>query len=168
MKSEDVTEFNLVIGNKPKEDINELWEQIELQAKLLLEEAKETYEAAKRRDMTEVLDGHLDTRYVNHYLQDLLEAANVDVRRGWEMVVDNNKAKYTKSPIKAYNAKEQHNKVVTNESERVEVESISFPNGVENPTVFYVLKRADGKVVKFPDHEQVQLHLCVPSKFLES
>src|SRR5699024_4888134 len=97
MKSKHVTEFNLAIGNEPSEDINKLWEQIELQAKLLLEEAKETYEAAKRRDMTEVLDGHLDTRYVDSYLQDLMESVGVAVEQGWDMVVANNKSKYTTS-----------------------------------------------------------------------
>lgn len=161
MKS-SVDKFNHIVGNSPKGydgTPDEVWEQIELQASLVLEEAKEMYEAAKNRDMVEVLDGHLDVRYTNTYMNTLLEACGVDTAQGKEEVVGNNEMKYTTNIYLALENSDEYNaKGIPTEVKESEVEG----------EFYYCVKRAsDGKVMKLSWHVDPDLESCVPDKWKE-
>ncbi len=62
---EKVSKLNLAFGN-PKGDINNPdWDRIRAQAKLVLEEAQEVYDAALDENMQELMDGQGDVTTVN-------------------------------------------------------------------------------------------------------
>ena len=82
-----ITRFNAIMNNRPNLGADhEYWSQIRLQAALILEEAKELYEAAMEEDAVGVLDGFLDVRYTNEYMEDILQAGDVDTKKSWDEV----------------------------------------------------------------------------------
>lgn len=95
MSNTRVTRFNFAVGNEPQ--VDNFFEQVEKQAKYLLSEAQELLDAARERNIVEVLDGHLDVKYVNEYIDDLLQEQGVKVREAWLRVCDNNDTKYSTS-----------------------------------------------------------------------
>lgn len=147
MSDQRIIRFNKIVGNPPvgidgtKEAF---WKQVELQASLVLEEAKEMYEAALNRDLVECADGWADVRYLNEYMETLLSESGVNTQKVKDMVADNNDQKFTASFFKAESGRDYHNLLgVPAYVEQVEVED----------GVYYVIKRkSDGKVLKFPGH----------------
>ena len=78
MRNERVTRFNYIAGNAPATTKDEVLKQIAMQCVFLLEEVKETQEAALNNDILEVVDGIADVKYVAAYLQTLIESLGVD------------------------------------------------------------------------------------------
>lgn len=142
-----VTRFNKIVGNPPvgidgtKE---EFWKQAELQASLVLEEAKEMHKAAQERNLVEYADGWGDVRYLNEYAETLLSEAEVNTLKVKDMIAENNDHKFTASMFKAEAAKEYHDLCGT-PSYVVKVE-------VEDGVYYVVKRKSDNKVLKFPGH----------------
>lgn len=152
---EVVDKFNRVTGNPPvgiDGDVEAFWRQIKSQAEFVLEEAKELLEAIEERDIVECLDGHLDVRYLNEYVETLLEEAGVNTRDGFYRVAANNSSKYTKSYIKARDSQDMY-KEQGIDCYILEVE--------DEGDFYYTVKRSkDGKVMKLRDHTPPDLSIC--------
>lgn len=162
MKNTRVTKFNEAIDNAPKgtysDDKDVIWKQLQLQAKLIKEEADEMYIAAMHKDIAEVLDGHIDTWVTNTYQQDLLEAIGVDVNKAREIILQNNECKYTTSREYAQDSLSVHLENGTD----CHIHSLLTDDG----EMLYTIKRIpDGKVLKMKDHEKVDLTGCIPKEW---
>lgn len=153
-----ITKFNYIVGNEPVglEDREDFWKQIKLQAKLVLEEAQEMFDAANNEDLVEVIDGQADVWYLNEYVEDLLAEAGVHVKVAHGMVCDNNSSKYT-----------------TDLDFALESSIAQASNGVLCSVyqtmyygeVYYVVKRdSDGKVVKLIGHQSPDIRSCIPNE----
>lgn len=157
-----VDKFNYIVGNPPKGyegTEEEVWEQLERQARLVLEEAKEMLEAVELRDMVEVLDGHLDVEYTNSYINTLLEACGVDTVTGKDEVISNNEMKYTTNIGLALHSSDKYNA----RGVHTEVEGEDYQG-----STYYCVKRIkDGKVMKLTWHVDPCLEVCVPEKWKE-
>jgi hypothetical protein len=135
----------------------EYWQQLKNQAKRVYEEAKELLEAVEAEDMQQVLDGFLDVRYTNEYMEDLLVAGEVDTKKSWESVCNNNDQKFTTSYTYAMESKEAL------EAKGVEcyVDQTQYEG-----EIYYVCRRdEDNKVLKLKHHESPDLSLFVPEEF---
>lgn len=161
MGNSRVTKFNIVCGKAPlglyTDDKEEVWKQIKEQALRIYEEAKELLDAVEDEDMEQVLDGHLDTRFTNEYMEDLLSACSIDVGGAWEAVLDNNDSKYTTSMDVADASLVEHLK-----------------NGVDchistelfEGEVYYTIKRSiDNKVLKLVDHVSPDMGKYIPENW---
>ena len=149
----NVTRFNHVVGNPPVgfSSKEEFWNQIKLQAELILEEAQELLDAANARDIVEVIDGSTDVWYLREYMDNLLEAVDVDTMLAEELVCNNNNQKFTTSPEYA-SASAQEYEIGT-----VYVRETNY-NGVK----YYTVNRnSDGKVMKLLDHEKPDLEILI-------
>lgn len=148
-----VTRFNHVVGNPPVgfDDKERFWNQIKLQASLILEEAKELYDAAEDRDIVEVIDGSTDVWYLREYVDNLLQEVGIDVYKAKEMVCDNNDQKFTTSPEYA-SASSQEYEIGTTEVKDSEFENVKY---------YTVRRKTDGKVLKLIDHEKPDLSKLV-------
>lgn len=154
--------FNRIIGNSPvglKYDADAFWTQAQLQAKLILEEAQEQYDAAMERDILEVLDGACDVRYLQDYMDVLLEAVGIDIDCAKDSVCLNNDQKYTVvEDMAKVSQKAQQSSGVD-----CYIDS-SFVGGSK----YYTIKRTeDGKVLKFLRHVAPDMSLYVPKHVRE-
>lgn len=157
MSIKRVTRFNHIVGFQPNMGTErEYWDQIKLQAKLVLEEAQEMYNAALEEDMIEVADGWADVKYLNEYMEDILKAGDVRTDKVFDAVCTNNDSKFTTSYNYALDS----------------VESLK-ENGVEayieesvyEGEIYYTARRSeDGKVLKLKFHERVDLSQFVPEE----
>lgn len=160
--NERITKFNHIAGKAPlgfsreasKEDI---WKQIEDQVERVYEEAKEMRDAVKERNLVEVLDGHLDTWYTNTYIQDLLQATNVDVKGAKVAVMGNNDSKYTTSKEYA----EISARIYLEDDIDVYIDTYDY-DGV---LYFTVIRTSDDKVMKLLDHQRPELEKYVPDEW---
>jgi phosphoribosyl-ATP pyrophosphohydrolase len=161
MSDSRITMFNHIIGNPPEgvDDKALFWAQVKLQAKLVLEEAQEMYDAAQNQDLVEVIDGQADVWYLNEYMQDLLEGAGVDVIGAHDSVCWNNDQKYTRDRALAFESGIKH----------------SF-DGVKSyleevyclGEVYYVVKRdSDNKVLKLKGHQPPNIRKSIPDNTFE-
>lgn len=155
-----VARFNYIVGNPPKGyegGREEVWEQIEFQAELILEEAKELLEAAKSRNMVEVLDGYLDVWFTNSYIKELLEACGVDTLTGKDEVVSSNEMKFTTNFGLALSSQDKY------KSEGVE--TLIFSKEYEGQEFHCVKRESDGKVLRLNWHIEPGLEICVPEEW---
>ena len=85
-----IKKWNKAVGLLPKQvDMAALLKQ----AGLVLEEAKETYDAAIGNDPIEVLDGLCDVFYTLEHLKTLMDMAGYDTHGAMQAVVENNELK---------------------------------------------------------------------------
>lgn len=155
MSNARVTRFNYICSNAPHMGADyEYWKQLKNQAKRVYEEAKELLEAAESEDMLGVLDGFCDVRYTNEYMEDLLIAGDVNTKKAWEDVCNNNDQKFTTSYTYA---KESQEKL---EQEGVEcyIDSVTY----EGTTYYAVKDYAENKVRKLKFHESPNIAQYVP------
>lgn len=153
-----ITKFNHIVGNAPKENPQDVLEQIINQCTYLLEEVLETKEAAKSGDWVEVLDGAADVKYIADYLRDLLESVGVQFDKGFKAVCENNNLKFTTSLELAQKWQE--------EKTAIGIETYISETEYEGVTYFTVRRTANGKVVKFDGFPQVKLKKYVPKELL--
>ncbi len=158
MSNYRVTKFNIITGNAPHLGTDyEYWQQIKNQAKRVYEEAKELLEAAEQENMQDVLDGFLDVRYTNEYMEDLLIAGEVETKKAWEAVCTNNDSKYTTSYTYALESKEV--------LEEAGVECYIDQTQYEGE-IYYVCRRnEDNKVLKLRLHQSPDLSAFLPKDF---
>lgn len=151
---ERISKFNHIIGNSPSTDVDAFWEQVELQASLVLEEAIEQYEAAKNRDLVELVDGDCDVHYLQTYVDELIENINIPLKVAMDMVVVNNDQKYTKHESMAHISKMIH----CDNGVECYVEKVEF----EGDVYFTVKRSSDGKVMKLKDHVSPNIRATIP------
>ncbi len=158
MSNYRVTKFNIITGNAPHLGTDyEYWQQVRNQAKRVYEEAKELLEAAEQEDMQGVLDGFLDVRYTNEYMEDLLVAGEIETKKAWEAVCTNNDSKYTTSYTYALESKEA--------LEQSGVECYIDQTQYEGE-IYYVCRRnEDNKVLKLRLHQSPDLSVFLPKEF---
>lgn len=155
MSNYRVTKFNVISGNAPHMGTDyEYWEQIKNQAERIYEEAKELLAAAQDERMQDVLDGFLDVRYTNEYMEDLLIAGEVETKKGWDAVCDNNDQKYTTSFTYASESKEY--------LENKDVECYIDQTQYEGQIYYVVRRNEDNKVLKLKFHESPDLAQFLP------
>lgn len=150
-----VIAFNTKAGVKDEEPFTmEWWKAIDLQTKLSVEEAEEAYDAAQREDVTEVLDGCIDSLVINFKLAQMLQAAGCDVIGAFEAVCNNNDSKVFSSYYEAVEAKEQ--------LEERDDQEYSIETAICNGMPFYSVRRFDGKIMKRVGFVPVSLDGFVP------
>ena len=150
-----VIAFNTKAGVKDEEPFTmEWWKAIDLQTKLSVEEAEEAYDASQREDITEVLDGCIDSLVINFKLAQMLQAAGCDVIGAFEAVCSNNDSKVFSSYYEAVEAKEQ--------LEERDDQEYSIETAICNGMPFYSVRRFDGKIMKRVGFVPVSLDGFVP------
>lgn len=150
-----VIEFNEKAGVKDEEPFTmQWWKAIELQTKLSVEEATEGYDAAQREDITEVLDGCIDSLVINFKLAQMLQAAGCDVIGAFNAICNNNDSKVFSSYYEAVEAKEQ--------LEERDDQEYSIETAICNGLPYYSVRRFDGKIVKKVGFSAVELDKFVP------
>lgn len=155
-KVKAVSRFNHTCGNAPAEDPKEILKQIVNQSTYLLEEVLETKHAAKDGNWTEVTDGVADILFVAAYLNDLCEAAGVDIKGAFEAVCENNSLKFTTS-------KELAEKWLAEK----EISCYVAETEYDGETYYTVRRTEDGKVTKYKGFETVNLIPFIPKDLLE-
>lgn len=135
----EVKRWNEIMQNSPKPDDDEgTLAKILRQSAFVVEEAKEIQDGALTGDVQEMLDGHLDTRFVNDQIGVYLESLGINLEKAWEEVCRSNNSKFSTDIDMMYRSVAQYEE-----------------NGVQTYVVespikgTYVLKRAvDGKIMK--------------------
>lgn len=152
MSNYRVTRFNHITGNKPVgfDSLEDFWEQLELQANLVLEEAKEFYAAVIERDIIEALDGSTDVWYLNEYADDLFKSVGIDVKQAKNLVSGNNDQKFTENFLFA---------VDSAQTQTFEKQTPSYVSETqyEGTTYYTVLRQSDNKVMKLINHQAPNL-----------
>jgi hypothetical protein len=150
-----VIAFNTKAGVKDEEPFTmEWWKVVDLQTKLSVEEATEAYDAAQREDITEVLDGCIDSLVINFKLAQMLQAAGCDVIGAFEAVCNNNDSKVFSSYYEAVEAKEQ--------LEERDDQEYSIETAICNGMPYYSVRRFDGKIMKKVGFVPVSLDKFIP------
>lgn len=152
-----IISWNVKAGVKDNEFGTLDWERaVELQSSLLVEEAKETVDAISHGDMTELLDGAVDTFFILAKLFDMLEKAGFGVEGGIQQIIDNNQKKIFNSFYEACDAKEKL-------EQRDDVE-YTIETAIYNGLAFYTVRKPSGKVAKPVDFVAVELDDFVPKE----
>lgn len=155
-----VTRFNHIVDNAPSENLHSILLQIARQCNYLLEEVKETKDAAYNGDWVEVLDGVADVKYVASYLEDLIKASGCDFDKAFDAVCDNNDEKFTSSRELAEVWKEQ--------KESIGVPTYIATSEYEGELYYTVRRISDMKVVKYDDFPKVDLLPFIPKELIEN
>lgn len=137
--TQEVRNWNEIMQNAPVDDDDEgTLAKILRQSAFVVEEAKEIQDGAKALDVQEMLDGHLDTRFVNDQIGVYLESLGIDLTKAWEEVCRSNNSKFSTDLDMMYKSKDHFM------TAGVDVEVVESP--IEGT---YVLKRvSDGKIMK--------------------
>lgn len=152
-----IIDWNTKAGVKDHEFSTLDWERaVQLQSKLLVEEALETVDGIEHGSMKELLDGAVDTFVILSKLFDMLEKAGFDVEGGIQQILDNNQNKIFNSFYEACEAKEKL-------EERDDVEYY-IETSVLNNLSFYTVRRPDGKISKPVGFVAVELDKFIPKE----
>lgn len=150
-----VVDWNTKAGVKDHEyDTLDWHKAIELQTKLLVEEATETMEAAQYGDEKELLDGTADVFVIFAKLADMLEKAGFDVHGAIDEVMGNNDLKVFDS---FYLACEEKEKLEARDDVEYTIETSGLGGDY-----FYTIRRYDNKIMKAINHPKVNLEKFLP------
>lgn len=156
MYSNEVAVWNSVMDNHPRltDTPADILRKIERQSAFVVEEAKEIQDGARKKDVQEILDGYLDTRFVNDQIGVYLEALGVDLEGAWAEVVRSNNSKFSTD---LEMMKESAIKVSQKQG---------FTHVAESPvTGVYILKRdCDGKIMKPLCFKEPNLRPFIPKE----
>lgn len=159
MSKSEVKKFNYGINNTPAMgDQYEVWKQLKLQAKLILEEAEELVQACEEENMTETLDAYCDVEYLNTWLEHLLYSFGCDTKKALASVCENNTSKITTSYTYALMSKE----ILEEKGTKCYIDQTVY----EGETLYCVKRTEDGKVMKLADHKRPTLEQYVSKEFL--
>ncbi|MNQ04601.1 Phosphoribosyl-ATP pyrophosphohydrolase [compost metagenome] len=159
MSKKEVQRFNYGINNSPSMgDHYEVWKQLRLQAKLILEEAQELVDATTNEDMIETLDAYCDIQYLNTWLEHLLYAFGCNTDKAFAEVCFNNSSKITTSYTYAQTSKEHLEHLY--EGQYYIDETV-----YEGETLYCVKRAEDGKVMKLKSHCKPNLQQYVLEEF---
>lgn len=152
-----IVDWNTKAGVKDHEFSTLDWDSaVDLQTKLLIEEAQETVDGIKYGNMLELLDGAVDTFVILSKLFDMLEKAGFDVEGGIQQIIDNNQNKIFNSFYEACEAKE---KLEERDDKEYYIET-----SVLNNLSFYTVRREDGKIAKPVGFVAVELDKFIPKE----
>lgn len=159
MSVKDVIRFNYAMGNQPSMATHyEVFKQIKTSAALIMEECQELFDAANEEDMQEILDGCMDIKFLNTYLEHLLEAYGCKTKQAYAMVCDNNSGKITTSYTYAQTSKEY---LESREDGEFYIDETLF----EGERLYTVKRSSDNKVMKLKSHQRPELDTCIPEEF---
>lgn len=158
MSNYRVTKFNHISGNSPHMGTDfEYWRQIKEQAARVLEEAQELYDSAQAECMLGVVDGFADVRYTNEYMEDLLVAGEIETKKAWEAVCNNNDQKFTTSYTYVSESKE----VLEDQGVECYIAQTQYEG-----EIYYVCRRnEDNKILKLKHHQSPDLSAFIPKEF---
>lgn len=152
--SPEVKRWNEVMANAPlpTDTAEQIIAKIKRQSAFVIEEANEIAEGAAKGDVQEILDGYLDTKFVNDQIGVYLEALGIDLQAAWDEVVRSNNTKFSTELLAMYNSAN----LLSKGDVKVRV--------VESPVSgTFVLKRDfDGKIMKPTMFEEPQLRRFIP------
>ena len=150
---QDTYTFNTIAGTDLAVHYEAFWQQFAV----LLEEVREIEDALYYSDLTEVVDGVIDTLVVALGLWQKLENKGVDMNKAAELIAANNLSKYpslTKSEVIAAT-------IEMYKAKNIEVEVTS-----NIPYHCYVFRnKHTGKILKPYGFESVDISSCLPEEF---
>lgn len=159
MSKAEVKKFNYGINNQPSMGNEyEVWRQLKLQAKLLLEEVEELVEATEQEDMLETLDAYCDIEYLNTWLEHLLYSFGCETKQAFTEVCRNNSSKITNSITYAQTSKEY---LESREEGEFYIDQTTY----EGELLYCVKRASDGKVMKLKSHVRPELEKYVGKEF---
>jgi hypothetical protein len=143
--TEEVRRWNEVMLNAPGATDQATIGKIGRQALFVIEEAKEIRDGFDNMDVQEMLDGHLDTRFVNDQIGVYLEALGIDLEVAWKEVCASNNSKFsTDLDMMLVSAKRLSDEV----GDEVVVQLAPYAEG--QPTTYILKRLINGKIMK-PD-----------------
>lgn len=151
----EVKRWNEIMQNAPiKGDVEGTIDRIERQSKFLIEEATEVQDGAILRDVQEMLDGFLDTRFVNDQIGVYLDSLGVDLDAAWAEVCRSNNSKFS-SDLGMLEASVQE---FSRNGQAVSI--------VESPEkgVFVLKRDSDGKIMKPLTFSEPNLRQFIPKQ----
>lgn len=151
--------FNYLAGNSHEESLNDsFWENTYNQSLRIIEEAKETVEAAMDKNPKELLDGILDLVVVVSHLYDQLEASGFDLDGAGEAIGQNNLDKITTDKAIADET------VLKYAIDGVACKVLTFSDSCEdgNKDHYSVRRCEDNKIMKLVTHKKVDLEDYLP------
>lgn len=152
----EVVEWNKKAGNSfHHHDSLEFWRAVENQAKLVVEEAKETLAACEHGDPVELLDGVCDIMVTFSFLAELVYQAGFDTDHAMHLVNKNNATKIFTTYTKA---KETLDAL----EEKGEIEGLYIQEVVVRGVPFYTVRDGNNKIRKPVDFVSVDLVECLP------
>lgn len=158
---ESVKKFNHIKGTPPVSidgDVGAFWKSVQQQAALVLEEAKEQYEAAMNKDIIDVVDGAADVAYTQTFMDVMLEEVGVDLSKAKSLVCENNDQKFTLDQVFARRSATSY--LLHNPGEQAYVDEAWYDG-----LFYYVVKRkSDDKVLKLIGHQSPDIRESIPEE----
>lgn len=134
----EVKRWNEIMQNAPADSDEGTLAKILRQSAFVVEEAKEIQDGAVAGDVQEMLDGHLDTRFVNDQIGVYLESLGIDLSKAWEEVCRSNNSKFSTD------LEMMERSVQSYMFGGIETEIVESPI----PNVFVLKRVSDGKIMK--------------------
>ena len=159
--AEKINMFNVIVGNPAPtlDDIDEFWEKVQLQSKLILEEAQEQYDAAMNKNIVEVVDGWGDVEYLQTWQEEILKNVGVLTQCALDAICLNNLQKFTK--VKGF-AEDSKTALIEDGVECYIQETV-----FEGETYYTVRRKSDGKVQKLLRHVPPNIPSVIDSNTLK-
>lgn len=160
--TEEVRRWNEVMLNAPvkgdgeQSDIENI-AKIRRQAGFVVEEANEILDGADSNDVIEMLDGHLDTRFVNDQVGVYLEALGIDLVGAWGEVCRSNNSKFSTNLDLMLASAEDLTKQVGDE-----VVVQKAPSAEGQPTTYILKRLSNGKIMKPSCFSEPNLRPFIP------
>ncbi|AXF53092.1 MAG: putative pyrophosphohydrolase [Caudoviricetes sp.] len=159
MYAPEVKRWNEVMGNAPltTDTAEQILAKIKRQSAFVVEEAKEIQDGAAVGCIREILDGYLDTHFVNSQIGVYLEALGVDINGAWAEVCASNDTKFSTNHLEMKRS-------------AIEVsQKQGFTHVAESPVpgVFVLKRDVDGKIMKPNCFREPNLTPFIPSKLLK-
>lgn len=150
-----IVEWNAKCGTKLHTyNTKDWWKAVQLQSALLVEEAKESFDACEVFDPVELLDGAVDTFVILSYLIKQLDQAGFDFGMALEKVMDNNDTKIFDSYYEAVEARGM--------IEKAKDVECHIETSVVDGLPYYTVRNEVGKVQKPIDFVAVDITDCIP------
>ena len=147
---QDTYNFNRIAGT----DIETSYQSFCQQYKVLYEEVKEVGDGIDARDLTEVVDGVIDTIVVAFGMWQKLEDLGVDMGKVAELIGQNNLSKYPSL---------RDDSVVQATIDKYKAQDIEVVVKKDIPNHCYVFRNKDtGKILKPYGFESVDISSCIP------
>lgn len=147
---QDTYNFNRIAGT----DVETNYQAFYQQYKVLCEEIREVSDALDTRDLTEVVDGVIDTIVVALGMWQKLENLGIDMNKAAELIGHNNLSKYPSL---------RDDSIVQPTIDKYEAQGIEVTVKKDIPNHCYVFRnKGTGKILKPYGFESVDISSCVP------
>jgi len=157
----EVKRWNEVMLNAPGVTDQANIAKIQRQSRFVVEEAKEIRDGADALDIREMLDGHLDTRFVNDQIGVYLEAMGIDLHGAWREVCRSNNSKFsTDFNMMIASAEDLSERV----GDEVVVQIAPYAEG--QPTTYILKRLVNGKIMKPSCFSEPDLTPFIPKHLL--